>query len=85
MCPRPLAAGVIGGFIAGTVGMLAVGIYTQHREKVLNWELVLVQGIASLPGLGIGFLLKKLLGGSESETVPRPDPNTTGNDSAGQR
>jgi hypothetical protein len=61
ICPKPFLAGIIGGTLAGPAGLLAVYYYTQGREQVSNIELVLVQGIASLPGFGIGVLLKKWL------------------------
>jgi ABC-type phosphate transport system permease subunit len=58
VCRRPLLAGLIGGLIAGPLGMAAVYYYTQGRQKVWNVELMLVQGLASLPGVVIGWLLK---------------------------
>jgi ABC-type tungstate transport system substrate-binding protein len=61
ICPRPMLAGLIGGLLAGTLGFAAVYSYSQHRERVANFELVIVQGIVSLPGLGIGRLLKSML------------------------
>jgi hypothetical protein len=61
ICPRPILAGLIGGLLAGTLGFAAVYYYSQHRERVANFELVIVQGIASLPGLGMGRLLKSML------------------------
>jgi len=59
ICPRPIVAGLVGGLAAGPVGLFALYYYTLHRTEVWNVELVLVQGIASLPGVGLGFLLKK--------------------------
>jgi hypothetical protein len=61
LCPRPWIAGLAGGLIAGPLGMLAALYYTEHRLQVWTPELVLVQGLASLPGFGIGLLLKKTL------------------------
>ena len=61
MCSRPVIAGIVGGLIAGPVGLLAVYFYTQHRASVWDLELVIVQGIACLPGVGVGVLLKKML------------------------
>src|SRR5262245_32291042 len=55
ICRRPLLAGLIGGLMAGPIGLLAVYYYTQHRQHVWNWELVAVQGIGSLPGLFVGL------------------------------
>jgi len=61
MCPRPILAGLIGGLLAGPFGLVAVYYYTLHREQVWNLEIVIVQGIACLPGAGIGLLLKRVL------------------------
>jgi hypothetical protein len=61
ICSRPWPAGLIGGLLAGTIGFAAVYYYTQEREKVSTVELVFVQGIGSLPGVGIGLLLKRVL------------------------
>lgn len=60
ICSRPLYAGIIGGLLAGPAGLLAVYFYTQNRVEVWNLELVLVQGVASLPGFLIGKYLKGL-------------------------
>jgi hypothetical protein len=61
MCPRPILAGLIGGLLAGPFGLVAVYYYTLYREQVWNLEVVIVQGIACLPGAGIGLLLKRVL------------------------
>jgi hypothetical protein len=67
VCPRPILAGLIGGLLAGPLGLVALYFYTHHREKVMKLELVLVQGIASLPGVAIGFLLKRALSPPSSD------------------
>ena len=54
-----MIAGLVGGLAAGPVGLFALYCYTLQRTEVWNVELVLVQGIASLPGVGLGFLLKR--------------------------
>ena len=61
VCPRPLLAGVVGGIMAGPLGLIAVYYYTSFRDSVWNIELVLVQGAASLPGVGVGLLIKRIL------------------------
>lgn len=61
VCPRPIAAGLIGGALAGPPGLVAVYLYTIPRESVYSIELVIVQGLASLPGVGVGFAIRKLL------------------------
>jgi hypothetical protein len=63
ICPRPLLAGLVGGLLAGPLGLIAVYYYTQGRQSVWNVELVIVQAIACLPGVGVGVLLKKVLAG----------------------
>jgi hypothetical protein len=73
ICPRPIAAGFFGGLIAGPVGLLTLYLYTQHRNQVWNVELVFVQGLGCLPGIGVGLLLKKILGTDESAAVPSID------------
>lgn len=62
ICPRPFIAGLVGGVLAGVAGLLAVYLYALPRESVWNAELVIVQGIASLPGVGVGCLIKRMLG-----------------------
>ncbi len=59
VCPRPLLAGVVGGALAGPLGLIAVYYYTSCRGSVWNLELVIVQGLASLPGVGVGLLVKR--------------------------
>jgi hypothetical protein len=68
--PRPVAAGFFGGLIAGPVGLLTLYLYTQHRNQVWNVELVLVQGLGCLPGIGVGLLLKKILGSGDAAAQP---------------
>lgn len=73
MCPRPLAAGLVGGLVAGPVGLLAVYYYTQHRNNVWNVELVLVQGLACLPGFGLGVLIKRAILSFVPQSTPELD------------
>jgi ABC-type phosphate transport system permease subunit len=67
MCHRPLLAGLIGGLLAGPIGLLAVYFYTLYRTKVFNIELVIVQIIASVPGLVVGLWLKRILSDPSAE------------------
>lgn len=63
VCSSPIAAGMIGGVLAGPMGLLAVYLYTAARTEVYDLELVVVQLIASLPGFAVGWLIKKVVGG----------------------
>ena len=42
VCPRPIGAGLVGGLVAGPIGLLAVYYYTQHRHEVHTAELAIV-------------------------------------------
>ncbi len=61
MCPRPMLSGLIGGFLAGNIALAAVYYYTLHRVTVWNYEIAVLLAIGSLPGFGVGWLLKKAL------------------------
>ncbi|HEY2882508.1 MAG TPA: hypothetical protein VGJ15_08745 [Pirellulales bacterium] len=75
ICPKPWSAGFVGGLLAGPVGLLAVYYYTKLRAEVFDIELVLVQMVASIPGVAVGFWIKRFLEQSTSE----PDPAAFGN------
>ena len=68
LCPRPVLAGLIGGLLAGPLGLIAGYYFTQQRTSVTNVELAIVQLLASLPGFGIGWLLKRAMTGAVSES-----------------
>ena len=53
-------AALIGGAVAGPCGLLFLSWYLTGRNQVWTLELVLVQGIASLPGYGLYWLLRLL-------------------------
>jgi hypothetical protein len=55
-------AGLVGGAVAGPCGLLGLMWYLQGRQTVHNLELVIVQVVASLPGVGVFFLLRSILG-----------------------
>lgn len=75
ICPKPWSAGFVGGLLAGPIGLLAVFYYTKLRTEVFDIELVLVQMVASLPGLAVGFWIKRFIEQSTTE----PDPAAFGN------
>jgi len=64
ICSRPIAAGMIGGLLAGPMVLIATLFYTQGRSQVHTLELTLVGMVAVLPGLGVGYAIKKLFGSS---------------------
>ncbi len=61
MCPKPLIAGALGGLAAGPPGLVAVYFWNIYHPNSDSLFLVLVQGAASLPGVGLGWLIIKLL------------------------
>ncbi len=69
ICPKPWQAGMIGGLIAGPSGLLAVYFYTSFRQEVFNLELVIVQGVASLPGVGVGRLIESMFTSPDDPTI----------------
>jgi hypothetical protein len=58
LAPSHRFAGAIGGLIAGPTGLLALFFYARGRDKMFRAETVIVQLVASLPGLGVFFLLR---------------------------
>src|SRR5262245_47312826 len=46
LAPTHRVAGLIGGLVAGPLGLLALAYYAKGREKIWNVELVIVQGLA---------------------------------------
>jgi hypothetical protein len=71
ICPRPWPAGLIGGLLAGPLSLVAIYYYTHHRASVWLLQVVLVQGIACLPGIGIGYALKRTLSDAGRRTGER--------------
>jgi hypothetical protein len=72
ICSRPILAGLLGGLVAGTLGLLAVYYYTLNRGHVWNAEVAIVQCLASVPGVGLGWFMKKQLGkpAESDQSVP---------------
>lgn len=58
-CRRPLAAGLVGGILAATLGLVAVYVYTLMRRRVWNWELALVLLVGCAPGALAGYSIKR--------------------------
>jgi hypothetical protein len=54
-------AGLLGGAVAGPCGLLGLSAYLTGRQEVFKLELIIVQMLASLPGVGVFFLVKMLL------------------------
>lgn len=73
LCRKPVLAGLIGGVIAGPMGLLAVYYYSGMREQIWNLELVIVQGVASLPGLGVAKLLMTMMPASDDNPYADED------------
>jgi hypothetical protein len=53
-------AGLLGGLVGGPGGLLAVHYYVLGRTLVLWNEIIIVQALGSLPGLGVYYLVKFL-------------------------
>lgn len=62
ICSRPIIAGIVGGVIAGPLGLRLLLFYTSHRTHLWNLEILLVTAVGSLPGLAVGYVLKTLIG-----------------------
>ncbi|WP_269527161.1 hypothetical protein [Coraliomargarita parva] len=69
ICRNPLVAGLIGGLIAGPSSYFAVSILAQNFDTLYTLAIVLVQGLSTLPGVGVALLLKKLLLKTESSAA----------------
>jgi hypothetical protein len=60
MAPANRLSGAVGGMIAGPMGLLAVYFYARNRQTVYTAETAIVMLIASLPGLGVYWILRLL-------------------------
>jgi hypothetical protein len=62
LAPAHRLAGAAGGLIAGPMGLLSIFFYVraQTRPRIYRAEAAIVQLIASLPGLGVYFVLRLL-------------------------
>lgn len=58
---KPLAAGIVGGLLAGPLNILALHYYVQNRTAIWSVEIALVLIIASIPGLLVALFLRKIL------------------------
>jgi len=70
LAPSNRLAGAVGGMIAGPMGLLAVYLYARNRQTVYTAETFIVMMIASLPGLGVYWVLR-LIGNA---LFPPPQP-----------
>jgi hypothetical protein len=53
-------AGAVGGMFAGPMSLMAVYLYARNRDRMFRSEVVIIGMVASLPGLGIFFILRLL-------------------------
>ena len=67
MCDDPIVAGLVGGFIAGPGGLLAIYFWTMNREEVYSLELVIAQAIGAAPGILAGRGIHQMWG-----STPKP-------------
>lgn len=58
-CRKPLAAGLVGGILAATLGLIAVYVYTMMRQRVWKWEVCLVLLVGCAPGALVGYTIKR--------------------------
>ena len=78
ICHRPWLAGLVGGIIAGPLGFLGVYYWSSFRNELWTLEIALAQGIASLPGVGVGILIRKLLAPPGDRFEPDEDEDKNG-------
>lgn len=71
LAPGHRLAGAVGGFIAGPTGLLALYFYGRDRARIFRAEAAIVQLVASLPGLGIYFILRLLTDAIFPPAAPR--------------
>jgi hypothetical protein len=69
-----MLAGLIGGLVAGPPSLIAYWFVTQGNVQASGIAGVVVLGVASLPGIGVGWLLKKWL--SRSSDVSGKDSHS---------
>jgi hypothetical protein len=73
MAPANRFSGAIGGMIAGPMGLLAVYFYARNRQTVYTAETFIVMLIASLPGLGVYWVLRLIGNAMFPPAQPRYD------------
>jgi hypothetical protein len=66
-------AGALGGLVAGPLGLLAIYFYARNRQTIYQLEVMFVQCVAALPGLGVYFLLRLL---TDAIFPPNRDENS---------
>jgi hypothetical protein len=76
LCRRPLRAGLVGGLLTGPCGLMAVYAYTYARHRVWNVEIALVLLVGCLPGILVGYAIKRKIEDREFEAEGEPrDPD----------
>jgi hypothetical protein len=58
LAPSHRIAGALGGMVAAPSILLVLAFYARDRNRMYRAEVVLIALLASLPGLGVYFLLK---------------------------
>ncbi|MEM0979738.1 MAG: hypothetical protein AAGH78_05620 [Cyanobacteria bacterium P01_H01_bin.58] len=59
--PKPVFPSLIGGLLAGHISLAAIYYYTLYRTTIWSGEIAVLVLLGILPGLGMGWLLKKVL------------------------
>ena len=73
LAPSNRFAGLVGGAIAGPMGLVAVYFYAKDRQTIHTAETFIVMLIASIPGFGIYWLLRLVGNAMFPPAEPRDD------------